>query len=230
MLSAVAGDMGEKTGKYDFFAARAANKATVGHQKQRGPLPPISEISPPLPPSPFTNMASTDKPLDATIKSQPSTEPKTANNQTATESAWSASGDKFLNSPPEEPLNSTEQSTSPELDMGSAYLFQKSKIAAETQNSSDTDTTEATNVIDSVIPSKGKSSEPQTGQPRKRKAEEISTVDANEEIKDKDEGKCGQISKRNRGVAQSLGYFALGGAAAGVAFLSTLIATAPTLT
>jgi hypothetical protein len=171
-------------------------------------------------------------------------------------SAWSSSGEKFLNSPPAWRGNVADlpDLDADGLDMTSAYQFEQSKIKAARAGYSRLAISE---IIESPV------------KPAKRKAEEMSLLTPEEELFDathksqytrdvspeqpmnatqeesphdttmavnapimtqSDETSDNRPTKRLKRVVEAVGYLALGGAATGVALLSALIATAPTFT
>ncbi|KAH7357844.1 hypothetical protein B0T11DRAFT_299019 [Plectosphaerella cucumerina] len=152
------------------------------------------------------------------------------------------SGDRFLAYPLEETSQIKDRS-SPELDMSSAWLFQQSKLNNSAKASNTQPVEEA----------------PRAGDlgSTKRKAADISDVTESEEAQqvaalaaattvpkaqvtykcnvDSVAGfpaKCNEdrAPKKVRRMAEAARLFALGGAAAGVALFTTLVATAPSLT
>jgi pSer/pThr/pTyr-binding forkhead associated (FHA) protein len=152
------------------------------------------------------------------------------------------SGDRFLAYPLEETSQIKDRS-SPELDMSSAWLFQQSKVnnTAKASNSQPVDKVLRAGDLGST----------------KRKAADISDVTESEEAqqvaalaaaitvpkaqvdyKPNVDSLAGFSAKYNedrapkkvRRMAEAARLFALGGAAAGVALFTTLVATAPSLT
>lgn len=74
----------------------------------------------------------TPKPAESSTPSYKVEEPKSAFTATHQGSVWSASGDKFINSPASlKAIWSRARLQSPDLDMTSAYTFQQSKLARE---------------------------------------------------------------------------------------------------
>lgn len=187
---------------------------------------------------------------------------------TAATSAWSASGDKFLNSPPQEPTVADDKASSM-LDETSAYQFELSKKAVDTEAQLNTAAKRTPPSIENIVepPLQSESgvneSDVKAIESTKRKAEEISH-ESSVEMSHNTPGEGTKASERaikrpctskltwhphdpkraiiassrslNSGVpaphthrmkrvAEVVGYAALGG----VAVMSALIATAPTL-
>lgn len=137
--------------------------------------------------------------------------------------------DDFLLKPHEDILN---RKPSPEYDMTSAFQFQQSKNAA----ADEAETKRASVSGESAEPLGRGQHVPEAPTPPKRKADEISDLVAPAETNSatsflsqvsSTEPKYTQPHKR---LKAAVGYFALGGAAASMAVLTTLVATAPTFT
>lgn len=154
--------LGEKSGKFEFFAARENNRAILPDSNSSLPVSAIRETlnesssqhafgtpadhlqhSPLLPlPLPAgvdsTSMKHSEEVFDGadtTPRPSPLLNPTTldlsATNE-AQSSAWSTSGEKFINNPHSVDLPAPhERPQSPEFDMSSAYAFQLSKMATE---------------------------------------------------------------------------------------------------
>ncbi|TEA17114.1 Sarcolemmal membrane-associated protein [Colletotrichum sidae] len=88
------------------------------------------------------------------------------------ESAWAATGNRFLNTPQELP-RPIERTTSPELDMASAFQYNQSKVAAAAAETSTTP-----QIKDTVVEPLQEAERPKSP---KRKADEISTLLPEEE-------------------------------------------------
>ncbi|RYP07353.1 hypothetical protein DL764_002569 [Monosporascus ibericus] len=156
--------LGAKTGKYEYFAAREGNKAAftsahlspaasairdtlVGskdaHEAPTQRAPAMYSFTPGVKPSTPNKTGATNlSDLSQTASSRKLMDPALLNHEaTAYQralimhgSAWSASGDMFINSPVSGFSASPTQRTrlqSPELDMTSAYTFHRSKLAVE---------------------------------------------------------------------------------------------------
>ncbi|KAI5925125.1 hypothetical protein F4810DRAFT_718537 [Camillea tinctor] len=142
--------LGEMTGKFEYFAARENNRAVVSFHETPVPVSAIREtlqsepeVSRPAQndimdteePQPANNLAAPDASLrQPTPEAQETTD--TVNlraSSTTQDSAWSVSGERFINNPNtnELPPLSTDRAQSPDLDMTSAYTFQQSKLATE---------------------------------------------------------------------------------------------------
>ncbi len=150
--------LGDKTGKYEFFAARECNKAvfvdpptsgireTLNEGKTHEPLGQDFLIHPFETPNKGDITEPSDvplttpppKPVGSSAPCQKIEIPKPAFPTISQDSVWSASGDRFLNSPaPADIPLPTERTRlqSPDLDMTSAYTFQQSKLAKESKTS-----------------------------------------------------------------------------------------------
>ncbi|ORY68921.1 uncharacterized protein BCR38DRAFT_482395 [Pseudomassariella vexata] len=173
--------LGEKTGKFEFFAARDINKsrAAVMSEKPSAPIkPPTPTVARPPSPVPLisairetlgsatannageTSNKQTRPPISPTAKPVASawTEPTPAKASSLphskivpdtlhfgmpdraalslsppVQSAWIATGNSFINSPPNSVSEKRTRLQSPELDMTSAFTFQQSKLAAKTK-------------------------------------------------------------------------------------------------
>ncbi|KAF9882155.1 hypothetical protein CkaCkLH20_00191 [Colletotrichum karsti] len=116
-------DLGQMTGKPEYFAAREHNKAKMEREEVREPSP-----------EPIQSVAAT-KATDDNTTTQPSSTPVEAPKSTQIpQSAWMTPGNRFINSPQEPPL--LLRKASPEYDMTSAYQFQQSKLQASTMPTS----------------------------------------------------------------------------------------------
>ncbi|KAI1778644.1 hypothetical protein F4818DRAFT_406673 [Hypoxylon cercidicola] len=151
--------LGEKTGKYEYFAARESNRTNLTDTL---PPPPTSAIRETLNEDSEEAVASVgaegasvwfsapdacqskaaDEPVDtadATVGTNTAPEPQDAApvdlkaSVAAQDSTWSMSGERFINNPGSEDLPSlwVSRPQSPEFDMTSAYTFHQSKIATE---------------------------------------------------------------------------------------------------
>ncbi|KAL2873996.1 hypothetical protein SGCOL_010867 [Colletotrichum sp. CLE4] len=157
--------LGETTGKTEFFAAREANKATMRrHEQDHDTIPVQPRNQVPEPPAISAEPSTSKLPYNVVFDAAPVPEPvkETPKSAKMAESAWSSSGEKFLNSP--QSFSVTDVTEAPELDMTSAYQFQQSKLG-----SSLTAPTEPENI-------------PQAVTSPKRKANEMSTLTAHEEF------------------------------------------------
>ncbi|KAI1085039.1 hypothetical protein F5B20DRAFT_575508 [Whalleya microplaca] len=151
--------LGDKSGKHEYFVARESNRTILNHDASL-PVSAIRETlgnesegqvtetrldSTQLPPSSQTAadmplVRSSNEPVDV-IMTAPEASSEAHDTASvdvkasagAPDSAWSASGERFINHPRTEdlPLISAERPRSPELDMTSAYTFQQSKMACE---------------------------------------------------------------------------------------------------
>ncbi|KAI0445365.1 hypothetical protein F4803DRAFT_508558 [Xylaria telfairii] len=164
-------ELGEKSGKFEFFAAREKNRAIVN---QNGSIPSVRAILETLvddgempfdtqPDGDDANLAATavsnaSRSVSPSLSCVPETVAtaegtevssevpdmssiKLADNDAHQYSAWSASGDRFINNPPNEssPICQTVPSHLPvELDMTSAYMFHQSKLATAAESVSKT--------------------------------------------------------------------------------------------
>ncbi|KAM0333423.1 hypothetical protein ACHAQA_002084 [Verticillium albo-atrum] len=212
--------------------------------------PPVCQLSPPENES--------DEVFDLAPQGTDDIEP-----QTAAQTAWIDSGDRFLTEPCEDfPISDVRHS--PELDMTSAWSFQQSKMAAATLELEVSPPKATTAASRSNIDTTGDCQDSHLpASSSKRKACDISDISPAEEVVEtaaiiNDGGApgsaalqdlnrqrqlgasesercqlgihdCGHSPKRLRRMAEAAGLVALGGAAAGVAFITTLIATAPAL-
>ncbi|KAI1495928.1 hypothetical protein F5X99DRAFT_414615 [Biscogniauxia marginata] len=140
--------LGEKTGKFEYFAARENNRAAMSHHEAAVPVSSVRKTLQPDTSGPSKNYpaeagepqpTSTSAPpevstSDTTSEVQDNTAPVSLRASSSTQdSAWSASGERFINNPrtDELPPLSTDRAHSPDLDMTSAYTFQQSKLATE---------------------------------------------------------------------------------------------------
>ncbi|POR38429.1 Uncharacterized protein TPAR_01375 [Tolypocladium paradoxum] len=254
--------LGAKTGKFEFFSARAFNKLRAGNalrEPATQPKPAVRRQSSHFL-DPIRDDARMDDPNnDCDGRHQGRREHGssvfTLNESPvypadAPTSALLASGAKFLNSPLQEPDKEHLVLTPPQLDETSAYQFELSKQAAEVDAAASKRTHVAINDLVDVYPV---GQAPEDGQPsNKRKAADISNLTAEEECAPAeaadgpaskmpdsvlarpeatavapavDESEANRPTKRIRRVAEVFGYVALGG----VAVMSALIASAPTL-
>ncbi|KAI0134308.1 hypothetical protein BJ170DRAFT_679213 [Xylariales sp. AK1849] len=155
--------LGEKTGKFEFFAARDQNRTTIMANPLLSAVRPASSAAKPVSTAANeANMANMAKhspamstPLvDEKVRSpilrshwvEPTPAEDTPVDQSKcqetvpalVESAWTASGEAFLNQPRHFPLPQSEERTrlqSPELDMTSAATFLESKSKPESKAS-----------------------------------------------------------------------------------------------
>ncbi|KAK1511732.1 FHA domain-containing protein [Colletotrichum tamarilloi] len=229
--------LGQATGKPEFFAAREVNKQILRRIEQDNDTTPVQPRSQ-VPEPPATSTEPSTSKLGHHITSDAATAPEPVNetpkSAKVAESAWSSSGEKFLNSPQDFPL--TYATETPELDMTSAYQFQQSKLGSLAQ-------TEDTSLN---VPT-GEKATP------KRKASEISTLTPHEEtieaaVKSAETG--AQITaeqpivvsvvteptpeappppKRLRSFLSKAGYFVGGGVLTAAGVVTALAATAPAL-
>ncbi|KAK2736532.1 fha domain protein [Colletotrichum kahawae] len=152
--------LGQKSGKPEFFAARAHNKAMMlQHEESSKPSPAPVSTQP---------AATPDQAPDADIYSKPAPVDVEAPKSTKVpESVWTAPGRRFLDSPQEDRL-SPEREMSPEPDMTSAFQYQQSKLAVLTQSPKIPETAIA--ITEKPVQ---ESTPPRSP---KRKADEISTL------------------------------------------------------
>ncbi|KAI1635322.1 hypothetical protein F4809DRAFT_651224 [Biscogniauxia mediterranea] len=142
--------LGEVTGKYEYFAARENNRAAVSFHETAVPVSAIREtlqsepeVSHPtqnhhvdmegLQPDNSMNFPEVSAPI-TTSEAQAHTPIVNLRASSATQdSAWSASGERFINNPSSDELPplSADRAQSPEFDMTSAFTFQQSKLATE---------------------------------------------------------------------------------------------------
>ncbi|KAI0479694.1 hypothetical protein F4859DRAFT_513196 [Xylaria cf. heliscus] len=162
--------LGEKSGKFEFFAARERNRATVNQMDSTVPVDRVldtqtndEKISSNVPSDndndnlPTEASTASGSLLPATLLAPeiitttegtedssevPDTSSiKLGDNDTHQYSAWSASGDRFINNPPNEPSPACQPILGhlpTELDMTSAYMFQQSKLATAAETPSNT--------------------------------------------------------------------------------------------
>ncbi|KAI0595459.1 hypothetical protein F4775DRAFT_569123 [Biscogniauxia sp. FL1348] len=142
--------LGNITGKYEYFAARENNRAAVAFHETavsvsaiRETLQSESEVSRPtqnhfvaMEGLQLTNtMASPEVSApETTSEAQDHTPIVNLRASSATQdSAWSASGERFINNPSNDELPplSADRAQSPDFDMTSAFAFQQSKLATE---------------------------------------------------------------------------------------------------
>ncbi|KAI2640098.1 hypothetical protein GGS21DRAFT_487838 [Xylaria nigripes] len=148
-------ELGEKTGKLEYFAAREENREAVNQYYKTIPTSAIRDT--PLPvtqpddhvtifsdnsfiPSrshscgPYTTTiisSAKEKLLRGDFEAPDAFSIKLDDVHVNRSSAWTNSGDRFINNPPQESQNSRSQPV--DFDMTSAYKFQQSKLAAEAQ-------------------------------------------------------------------------------------------------
>ncbi|KAI0456874.1 hypothetical protein F5B21DRAFT_465955 [Xylaria acuta] len=162
--------LGEKSGKFEFFAAREKNRAVVNQNDSTALIAAMSEtlvedreipsgiqsdgdndpvatavsnvsrsVSPSLSCAPET--VATAEGTEDSSEAPDTSSIKLGDNDTHQYSAWSASGDRFINNPPNEPSLACQTVLSrlpAELDMTSAYTFQQSKLATAAETVSKT--------------------------------------------------------------------------------------------
>ncbi|KAI1737596.1 hypothetical protein F4680DRAFT_208906 [Xylaria scruposa] len=159
-------ELGEKSGKFEFFAAREKNRAAVNQDEPIGAIleTPVDDILPSTgiqsnsdsdPAATVTNASRSGSPTLSCAPDAVATDEETEDNSEAPDtssiklgennthqySAWSASGDQFINNPPNEPSPACQTVLNrprAELDMTSAYMFQQSKLATTTETASKT--------------------------------------------------------------------------------------------
>ncbi|KAF4785934.1 FHA domain-containing protein [Colletotrichum scovillei] len=229
--------LGKVSGKPEFFAAREENKQILRRNEQDNdtiPDQPRSQVpeQPATSTEPSTSKLGHHITSDAATASEPVNEtPKSAK---VAESAWSSSGEKFLNSPQDFPL--TYATETPELDMTSAFSFQQSKLSIITPSE---DVSRNVPAVEKATP--------------KRKASEISTLTPHEEtteaaVKSAETGaqttaeqpmvvsvvteptpEAPPPPKRLRSFLSKAGYFVGGGVLTAAGVVTALAATAPAL-
>ncbi|KAI0538626.1 hypothetical protein GGR58DRAFT_287374 [Xylaria digitata] len=170
--------LGEKTGKFEFFAAREKNRAALS---QHHSVEPVAAIAKPYTaisqthtdtaetllddvndpdhircsfsvatsdtsrsPSPTLSSPRETTAISQEVNDDVAQRPSEAPDATSIKlvdnadqySAWAVSGDRFINNPTEEPLESDIVRSQPlvDFDMTSAYKFQQSKLATAAQN------------------------------------------------------------------------------------------------
>ncbi|KAL0942392.1 Factor arrest protein 10 [Colletotrichum truncatum] len=154
-------DLGQMTGKPEFFAAREYNKAAMRRQE---------ECQQPSPEAAHSTSAALHVQSDGYKAQHPRKISMEASKSTKVpESAWETAGQKFLNTPQQEFSLSSVRYSSPELDMTSAFQFNQSKLAV---SSSHTPNIENTDKIERTPCHKSP----------KRKADEISTLLPEEQL------------------------------------------------
>ncbi|KAI0544925.1 hypothetical protein F4679DRAFT_505579 [Xylaria curta] len=162
-------ELGEKSGKFEFFAAREKNRAAVNQDDSVAPIgaileTPVDDILPSSgiqsngdsnPAATVTNTSRSGSPTLSCARDTVATDEETEDNSEAPDtssiklgennthqySAWSASGDQFINNPPNEPSPACQPVLNrppAELDMTSAYMFQQSKLATTAETGSKT--------------------------------------------------------------------------------------------
>ncbi|KAK7454322.1 FHA domain-containing protein [Colletotrichum acutatum] len=229
--------LGQATGKPEFFAAREVNKQILRRNEQDNDTTPVQPRSQ-VPEPPATSMEPSTSKLGHHITSDAAPAPapvnETPKSAKVAESAWSSSGEKFLNSPQDFPL--TYATETPELDMTSAYQFQQSKLGSLAQ-------TEDTSLNGPT----GQKTTP------KRKASEISTLTPHEEaieaavksvatgaqttaeqpmivsVVTKPTPEAPPPAKRLRSFLSKAGYFVGGSVLTAAGVVTALAATAPAL-
>ncbi|KAI1484760.1 hypothetical protein F5X96DRAFT_662988 [Biscogniauxia mediterranea] len=142
--------LGEVTGKYEYFAARENNRAAVSFHETAVPVSAIREtlqsepeVSHPtqnhhadmegLQPDNSMNFPEVSAPITTSEAQAHTPIVNLRASSTTQDSAWSASGERFINNPStdELPPLSADRAQSPEFDMTSAFTFQQSKLATE---------------------------------------------------------------------------------------------------
>ncbi|KAI0861522.1 hypothetical protein F4860DRAFT_161339 [Xylaria cubensis] len=162
-------ELGEKSGKFEFFAAREQNRAAANKDDSGAPVEatletPVADIVPSSgiqsngdtdPVATVTNASRSGSPTLSCAPDTVAVDEETEDNSEAPDtssiklgennthqySAWSASGDQFINNPPNElsPACQPVLGRPPaELDMTSAYTFQQSKLATAAETVSKT--------------------------------------------------------------------------------------------
>ncbi|KAI0107113.1 hypothetical protein GGR51DRAFT_559446 [Nemania sp. FL0031] len=148
--------LGEKSGKFEFFAAREKNRAALHQNHSTVPISALRETlfvdpgsqsaSPPLSPAqePVDLAKETQDKVPEAISEAPETAEvpealeapdassiKLCDTDTNQYSAWTVSGDQFINNPPtdEPPASQAPRCQPADFDMTSAYKFQQSKLA-----------------------------------------------------------------------------------------------------
>lgn len=251
--------LGEKTGKFEYFSARSFNKrlaaaaAAAAAEKRPTTLRQSSRFLDSIRDDACVDDANNDR--DARHQGYQEHDPPvfTLNEPylaDASTSALLASGAKFLSSPLQEPDKEHLVLTPPDLDETSAYQFELSKKAADVDAAASKRTHVAINDLVDVYPV---GQAPEDRQPsNKRKAADISKLtpedecacaepvdehastqpdsnlsrpEASSPAPAADEPEANRPTKRIRRAAEVFGYVALGG----VAVMSALIASAPTL-
>ncbi|KND86678.1 Uncharacterized protein TOPH_08698 [Tolypocladium ophioglossoides CBS 100239] len=252
----VAEFLGEKTRKFEYFSARSFNKrlaAAPAALKQPTPPRQPSRFLNPIRDDACVDDTNNDRDTRHLGRQENDSSMFTLNQPYLADASTStllASGAKFLSSPLQERDKEHLVLTPPELDETSAYQFERSKKAAEDDAAASRRTHVAINDLVDVYPI---GQAPEDGQPsNKRKAADISKLApedgcASAELVDEhastqpdsslprpvapspapaaDESEANRPAKRIRRAAEVFGYVALGG----VAVMSALIASAPTL-
>ncbi|OLN85544.1 Factor arrest protein 10 [Colletotrichum chlorophyti] len=162
--------LGQMTGKPEFFAAREYNKAIMRH-RQGGP----ESIEMAMPNMPINEDASSVlQPSGAIIDAAAEMVKEAPKSTNVAESVWSASGEKFLNTPQDFPVSNVRTS-SPDFDMTSAFQFQQSKIASNSPMTAELP------LVRTVATKTDLDQQQISHKSPKRKADEISTSTPQEE-------------------------------------------------
>ncbi|PNY28252.1 Uncharacterized protein TCAP_01824, partial [Tolypocladium capitatum] len=248
--------LGEKTGKFEYFSARSFNKKCAAAARKYPAAPgQSSRFLDPIRDDACVNDTNNDGDARHQGRQEHDSSVFTLNEPHLADASTStllASGTKFLSSPPRGPNKEHLVLTPPELDDTSAYQFELSKKAAEVDAAASKRTHVAINDLVDVYPV-GRA--PMDGQPsNKRKVADISKLTPTDECacvepepvhahaspqpssslaspeatsptRVADEAEAKRPTKRIRRAAEVFGYVALGG----VAVMSALIASAPTL-
>ncbi|KAI1129117.1 hypothetical protein F5Y10DRAFT_238910 [Nemania abortiva] len=169
--------LGEKSGKFEFFAAREKNRAALHQNHSTVPISALRETlsvaphddnnaamattsdtsrsaSPSLPSAPETTVSAKEvegnmpegSPKVPDVAEAPdapdapdASSIKLGDTDTNQYSAWTASGDQFINNPPTDEPSAPQIAHQPaDFDMTSAYKFQQSKLATVTETVSQT--------------------------------------------------------------------------------------------
>ncbi|OHE99086.1 FHA domain-containing protein [Colletotrichum orchidophilum] len=237
--------LGQASGKTEYFAAREHNKAINRRHEQdhdESPAQPRTQV--PETPACSSEPSTSELPHESICNQATAAEPakQTPRSVNITETVWSTSGEKFLNSPQD--FTTAHAKDTPELDMTSAYQFQQSKLGFLTPQTADASLTAAT--------------EPEKASLNltspKRKANEISTLTPHEETveaamnnaaisvqtnanqsitvpvaTESIQGTVLPPPKRLRSFLSKAGYFFGGGVLTAAGLVTALAATAPAL-
>ncbi|KAJ8123046.1 hypothetical protein ONZ43_g910 [Nemania bipapillata] len=167
--------LGEKSGKFEFFAAREKNRATIHQHQATAPVSALRETLQAVPHDDNTTIATALPNNPRSISPRPSHTPeattiakgregsmpqdsagvpdvlealmvpdttsiKLGDTDTNQYSAWTISGDDFINNPPvdETTMLQSARSQQADFDMTSAYKFQQSKLATSVVTGSKT--------------------------------------------------------------------------------------------
>ena len=236
-----------------FFPPLGANETIPSTAPEPSNFKPLNKFGMTTPPSVPT--APFEEPKRATPPPAP-----TASELTLTKTPWTESGEKFLNSPPlawddHLALSSDIEEVEEDLNMTSAYEFERSKLArAERAASLRIEPEEMPAAvtgklkrkaidISELVPEEAEleassapgmtsdaGQDPQTQSPKTALGySEVAVIEetpVSPRVTEKSAAET-RPAKRLRAVAQAAAYAALGGAATGVALLGALIATAP---